>query len=174
VLSGQQGGANSNPSQWIGKVHDITGKYPGIWNGDFGFSQNDIDNRQTVINEAKAEWSAGALPGLMMHACRPDVATCDFEGGSDPVNGSKLSDAEWQQVITDGTTLNTDYKHKLDQFVPYFQQLKDAGVTVLFRPLHEMNEGWAWWGGRASRRAAGSTCPSTSSSSRPPLPADRR
>ena len=28
VLSGQQGGANSNPSQWISKVHDITGKYP--------------------------------------------------------------------------------------------------------------------------------------------------
>ena len=26
VLSGQQGGANSNPSQWISKVHDITGK----------------------------------------------------------------------------------------------------------------------------------------------------
>ncbi|WP_340643627.1 glycosyl hydrolase [Streptomyces spinosirectus] len=148
VLSGQQGGANSNPSQWISKVHDITGKYPGIWNGDFGFSQNDIDNRQTVINEAKAECNAGALPGLMMHACRPDVATCAFEGGSDPVNGSKLSDAEWSQVITDGTTLNNDYKAKLQQFVPYFQQLQDAGIPVLFRPLHEMNEGWAWWGGR--------------------------
>nr|WSX75052.1 glycosyl hydrolase [Streptomyces sp. NBC_00899] len=149
VLSGQQGGANSSPSQWISKVHDITGKYPGIWNGDFGFSQNDIDNRQTVVNEAKAEWNNGALPGLMMHACRPDVATCAFEGGSNPVNGSKLSDPEWQQVITDGTTLNTDYKRKLDQFVPYFQQLKDAGIPVLFRPLHEMNEGWAWWGGRS-------------------------
>ncbi|WP_333771443.1 glycosyl hydrolase, partial [Streptomyces sp. IBSBF 2435] len=28
-------------------------------------------------------------------------------------------------------------------------QLKDAGVPVLFRPLHEMNEGWAWRGGRS-------------------------
>ena len=148
VLSGQQGGANSNPSQWISKVHDITGKYPGIWNGDFGFSQDDINNRQTVINEAESEWADGALPGLMMHACRPDVATCDFSDGSNPVDGSKLSDAEWSQVITDGTTLNNDYKAKLDQFVPYFQQLKDAGIPVLFRPQHEMNEGWAWWGGR--------------------------
>lgn len=32
--------------------------------------------------------------------------------------------------------------------MPYFQQLKDAGIPVLFRPLHEMNQGWAWWGGR--------------------------
>jgi mannan endo-1,4-beta-mannosidase len=148
VLSGQQGGANSDPGQWVRKVHDITGRYPGIWNGDFGFSQNDIDNRQTVINEAKAEWAAGTLPGLMMHACRPDVATCGFEGGSNPVKGSHLSNSEWQQLITDGTGLNAAYKRKLDQFVPYFQQLRGAGIPVLFRPLHEMNEGWAWWGGR--------------------------
>ncbi|MFB7775988.1 glycosyl hydrolase [Streptomyces bauhiniae] len=148
VLSGQQGGANSDPAYWTQRVHDITGKYPAIWNGDFGFSQNDIDNRQKVIDQAKTEWNNGSLPGLMMHACRPDVATCNFEGGSNPVKGSKLSDAEWQQVITDGTSLNTAYKRKLDQFGSYFQQLKDAGIPVLFRPLHELNEGWAWWGGR--------------------------
>ncbi|MEE4543087.1 glycosyl hydrolase [Streptomyces sp. V4-01] len=148
VLSGQQGGANSDPAQWVRKAHDITGLYPGVWNGDFGFSQDDINNRQTVVDEARTEWANGTIPGLMMHACRPDVATCSFEGGSNPVKGSKLSDAEWSQLITDGSTLNNDYKRKLDQFVPYFQQLKDAGVPVLFRPQHELNEGWAWWGGR--------------------------
>ncbi|MDT0417537.1 glycosyl hydrolase [Streptomyces sp. DSM 41982] len=148
VLSGQQGGANSDPAYWTARVHDITGEYPAVWNGDFGFSQNDIDNRQKVVDQAKTEWNNGSLPGLMMHACRPDVATCSFEGGADPVKGSKLSDSEWQQVVTDGTSLNSAYKRKLDQFVPYFQQLKSAGVPVLFRPLHELNEGWAWWGGR--------------------------
>ena len=77
----------------------------------------------------------------------PDVGTCEFNGG---VNGSRLSDAEWtQQIITNGTSLNNAYKAKLDTAVPYLQQLKDAGVPVLFRPLHEMNEGWAWWGGRS-------------------------
>ncbi|GMA24039.1 hypothetical protein GCM10025864_17980 [Luteimicrobium album] len=148
TLSGQQGGANADPGQWVRKVHDITGVYPAVWNGDFGFSQNDIDHRQTVVDYAEAQWAAGTLPGLMMHACRPDVATCSFEGGASPVKGSHLSDSEWSALLTDGTALNTDYKHKLDQFVPYFQQLKDAGIPVLFRPLHEMNEGWAWWGGR--------------------------
>jgi mannan endo-1,4-beta-mannosidase len=33
--------------------------------------------------------------------------------------------------------------------VPYLRQLKDAGVPVLFRPFHEMNETWNWWGGRS-------------------------
>jgi mannan endo-1,4-beta-mannosidase len=26
------------------------------------------------------------------------------------------------------------------------QQLKDAGVVVLWRPFHEMNGDWFWWG----------------------------
>ena len=155
TLSGQQGGATGNPAQWVAKVHDITGQYPGLFGGDFGFSQNDINSRQTMINQVKTEWANGTLSSITMHACRPDVATCDFEGGSNPVKGSKLSSAEWTQVVTAGTSLNNAYRAKLDQFVPYFQQLKDAGIPVMFRPLHELNEGWAWWGGNANA-AAGS------------------
>jgi mannan endo-1,4-beta-mannosidase len=28
------------------------------------------------------------------------------------------------------------------------QELKDAGVIVLWRPFHEMNGGWFWWGAK--------------------------
>ncbi|SEN79981.1 mannan endo-1,4-beta-mannosidase [Actinacidiphila rubida] len=135
----------SNPSQYTAQAHAITGRWPGLWGGELGFRADDIANRQTMVDQAKTEWANGSLVNLTWHMCRPDVASCEFDGG---VNGSTLSDAEWQQLITDGTTLNADYKAKLDTAVPYFQQLKDAGVPVLFRPLHEMNEGWAWWGGR--------------------------
>jgi mannan endo-1,4-beta-mannosidase len=147
-LSGQQDGPNSNPSQWYRKVHDITGLYPGVWGGDFGFSQNDIDNRQIVINQAKAAWAAGTIPAMTWHACATFVATCQFEGGSWPVKGSRLDDSQWNELVTDGTALNNAWKTRLAQAVPYFQQLEDAGIPVLFRPQHEMNEGWSWWGGR--------------------------
>jgi mannan endo-1,4-beta-mannosidase len=30
TLSGQQGGSTGNPAQWVTKVHDITGQYPGL------------------------------------------------------------------------------------------------------------------------------------------------
>lgn len=135
----------SNPSQYTAQAHAATGRWPGLWGGELGFRADDIANRQTMVDQAETEWANGSLVNLTWHMCRPDVASCEFDGG---VNGSKLSDAEWQQLITPGTTLNNDYKAKLDTAVPYFQQLKDAGVPVLFRPLHEMNEGWAWWGGR--------------------------
>ncbi|MGA5731549.1 glycosyl hydrolase [Streptomyces seoulensis] len=135
----------SNPAQYTAQAHSLTGKWPGLWGGELGFRADDIANRQTLINQAKTEWNNGSLVSLTWHMCRPDVATCEFDGG---INGSRLSDAEWQQLITNGTSLNTAYKNKLEGAVSYLQQLKDAGVPVLFRPLHEMNEGWAWWGGR--------------------------
>ncbi|MEW2521549.1 glycosyl hydrolase [Actinacidiphila alni] len=136
----------SNPSQYTAQAHSITGKWPGLWGGELGFTAADIANRQTMINQAKTEWANGSLVNLTWHMCRPDVATCSFENGG--INGSKLSDPDWSQLITNGSSLNNAYKAKLDTAVPYFQQLKDAGIPVLFRPLHEMNEGWAWWGGR--------------------------
>jgi mannan endo-1,4-beta-mannosidase len=138
----------SSPGQYTAQAHTLTGKWPGLWGGELGFTATDIANRQTMINQAKTEWANGSLVNLTWHMCRPDVATCDFSTGPNPINGSSLTDAEWTQLITNGTTLNNDYKAKLDTAVPYFQQLKDAGIPVLFRPLHEMNDGWAWWGGR--------------------------
>ena len=136
----------SNPSQYTSQAHTITGKYPGLWGGELAFTATDIANRQTMINQAKTEWANGSLVTLTWHMCRPDVATCAFSGG---VNGSSLSASEWTQLITNGTSMNNAYKAKLDTAVPYLQQLKDAGVPVLFRPLHEMSDGWAWWGGRS-------------------------
>nr|WP_250647442.1 glycosyl hydrolase [Streptomyces sp. CLI2509] len=135
----------ADPSRYTAQAHDLTGKWPGLWGGELGFRADDVAQRQALVNQAKTEWANGSLVSLTWHMCRPDVATCEFEGG---INGSRLSDSEWQQLTTDNSALNKAFKAKLDTAVPYLTQLKDAGVPVLFRPLHEMNEGWAWWGGR--------------------------
>ncbi len=36
----------------------------------------------------------------------------------------------------------------MDRIAGYLKELQDAGVPVLFRPYHEMNGNWFWWGGR--------------------------
>ncbi len=137
---------NSAPSIWTAKVHDITGVYPGLWGGDFLFSADDIAHRQTMVDQAKREWANGSLVALMWHMCPPTMAEpCDW--GTSGIQ-SDLSDSQWNDLVTNGTALNGAWKARLDAIVPYLQQLKDAGVPVLWRPLHEMNDGWAWWGGR--------------------------
>ncbi|MFB9834832.1 glycosyl hydrolase [Actinoallomurus acaciae] len=136
---------NASPALWTGKVHDITGVYPGLWGGDFLYSQDDIALRSTMVAEARNERNAGSLVALMWHMCPPTMSEpCGWESGVE----SHLTDNQWSELVTNGTALNNAWKARLDAIVPYLQGLKDAGVPVLWRVLHEMNDGWAWWGGR--------------------------
>ena len=34
----------------------------------------------------------------------------------------------------------------MDVIAWFLAQLREAGVPVLWRPYHEMNGGWFWWG----------------------------
>ena len=36
----------------------------------------------------------------------------------------------------------------MDTVIPFLQQLKEARVPVLWRPYHEMNGAWFWWGNK--------------------------
>ncbi|RKN10896.1 glycoside hydrolase family 26 protein [Streptomyces radicis] len=145
---------NSWPSQYTAQVHAITGVYPGLWGGDFLFRADDVAHRQTMIDQAKTEWANGSLVSLTWHVCPPTRgSSCDWDSGTGIMDD--LSDAQWDELVTEGTPLNQAWKSRLDEAVPHLQQLEDAGVPVLWRPLHEMNDPWAWWGGR--RGADGSS-----------------
>lgn len=136
---------NSDPVSWTNWIYSVTGKYPGLWGGDFLYLTDDIQHRETMINEAKNQWNNGALVTLMWHVCPPTIPEpCNWENGIT----STLSNAQWNALVTDGTPLNNQWKKRIDSIVPYFQYLQCNGVEVLWRPLHEMNANWCWWCGR--------------------------
>jgi hypothetical protein len=136
---------NSNPTQYTAQIFSTTGKYPALWSGDFLFASSDISARQTMINQAKTQWSAGAVINLMYHACPPTQGEpCAWSGGV----LSSLTNAQWTELTTNGTALNNTWKARLDVIAGYLQDLKNNGVEVLFRPFHEMNQGVFWWAGR--------------------------
>ncbi|AKJ27206.1 mannan endo-1,4-beta-mannosidase [Caldimonas brevitalea] len=129
---------------YTNKVKDITGKLPGLWSGDFNFHGND-GMRWEVVHEAERQFKAGALVNLMWHVCPPTQDDgCGWEGGIK----SHLSDQQWNDLITDGGELNRKWKARMDEVAVYLQYLEDKGVEVMWRPLHEMNQGNFWWGGR--------------------------
>jgi mannan endo-1,4-beta-mannosidase len=135
----------SLPDQWTNAINETTGKYPGFWSSDFLFEQDSMDNRQMIIDEAIKQWDQGAIVHLMYHACPPTTSeACEWEGGVK----SHLSDDQWNDLITDGSNLNNIWKSRLDRIAVNLQSLKDRRIEVLWRPLHEMNQGVFWWGGR--------------------------
>lgn len=137
---------NAKPAMWTEFIKETTGKYPALWSGDFLFQQENIDERWTMIYEAKKQWDKGAIINLMWHACPPvSGEPCGWDPG---LLNDLLSDEQWQELITEGTPLNKKWKLRMDDIAIYLQYLEDNGVEVLFRPLHEMNQGLFWWGGR--------------------------
>jgi mannan endo-1,4-beta-mannosidase len=135
----------SDPDLYTDSLFTLTTKYPALWSSDFLFQQDNINNRWKMIYEAEEQWNKGAVVQIMFHTCPPTNAEpCGWNGGV----LSSLTDDEWNQLVTEGTTLYNNWITRLDIIAPYLQYLKDKGVEVLFRPLHEMNQGVFWWGGR--------------------------
>jgi mannan endo-1,4-beta-mannosidase len=148
ILSGQHNFPNT-VSRYSDRILELTGSYPAIFGQDFGFSGGeDKDStlgRPSMIAEVIRQYHRGAVIALTWHAVRPtEDEPVTFH---DSVQGH-LSDWEWQQLLAPGTDLHARWEKQVDRIAGYLRELQDAGVPVLFRPYHEMNGNWFWWGGR--------------------------
>ncbi|MDB5006324.1 MAG: mannan endo,4-beta-mannosidase [Mucilaginibacter sp.] len=143
ILSGQQN-YNSDLNVFSDSAKIIAGKYPAVWGSDF-INWGDKDLGPQIVNEAIKKSREGYLITLMWHEGKPtDEPPYSFEKN---VKG-KMTDAEWNELVTPGTALNKRWLAQIDVIAGYLKQLKTAGVTVLWRPYHEMNGVWFWWGNR--------------------------
>jgi len=148
TIAGQHNFPNT-VSRYSDRVYDLTGEYPGIFGQDFGFSGGDDKDstlgRPSMIEEVIRQYRNGAVIALTWHSVRPtEDEPVTFR---DSVQGH-LTDWEWRQLLTPGTDLNMRWCRQVDRIAGYLKELQDAGVPVLFRPYHEMNGNWFWWGGR--------------------------
>jgi mannan endo-1,4-beta-mannosidase len=138
---------------------DYIGKTPVIWSQDFGFSkEGDKDcylARPEIIKEAIRQYKSGAIVTLCWHAVPP---TAEEPVTFQPVPGAtsralasvqgQLTDEQFKDILTKGTELNKQWMKQVDVIAGFLRQLQDAHVPVLWRPYHEMNGNWFWWGGR--------------------------
>ena len=146
---------NLKPSGSTDRIYNDTGVIPAIWSNDFLYNASYANDKQRhkMIDEMIKQWNNGAIVQLLLHVAPPTVTPEDEKKGV-PWNGAKnavisdLTDKQWDDLLTEGGSLNTNWKRRLDVYAKYMQQLKDAGVVFLFRPFHEMNQHVFWWGGR--------------------------
>lgn len=136
-----------------------TGRTPIIFGSDWGFAKaGDKDSflaRPDIVQQAIREHEKGAIVALCWHAVPPtadEPITFQPLPGSDPsrlasVQG-RLLDAQFRDILTPGTPLYAKWCAQVDTIAGYLRQLQDAHVPVLWRPYHEMNGDWFWWGAR--------------------------
>jgi mannan endo-1,4-beta-mannosidase len=65
-------------------------------------------------------------------------------GSQNPDGLKKVTSLD--DLIDPSKPVNLAWMRKLDRVAAALQELKDAGVIVLWRPMQEMNGNWFWWG----------------------------
>ena len=136
-----------------------TGKVPAVFSSDLGHSKaGDADSylaRPDIVQEAIRQHQLGAVVTLCWHAVPPtadEPVTFQQLPNSDPKNlksvQGKLLDEQFKDLLTPGTALYQKWCSQVDAIAVFLKQLQDAHVPVLWRPYHEMNGDWFWWGGR--------------------------
>jgi mannan endo-1,4-beta-mannosidase len=143
IISGQHN-FNHQLNLYSDSSYALTGKYPALWGSDFILSGTS-DLGQDIVNEAIKKWQQGYIVTLMWHQGRP-IDEPPY-GWKESVQG-KLTDAQWNELVTQGTALNKKWLAQIDKIAGYLKQLQDAHVPVLWRPYHEMNGVWFWWGNK--------------------------
>ncbi len=119
------------------KIFQATGRWPALISVDYAdFKSNWLDPHTT--NRLLLDyWHAGGLVSVSAHLNNPARPG----GGGLRDQGLKLAD-----MLADGTPVHERWMRQLDDLATGLQELQAAGVVVLWRPFHEMNGGWFWWG----------------------------
>ncbi len=142
VLSGQNiGHANFSLvnayQKYFKQLKEQTGLLPAILGIDYG------------SETFSASYIAQANRLLLKHWNKGGLVTVSFSP-SNPWTGGGLKErftgsAKYLDIIKQGTEANKRWYKTLDSIAYGLSQLRDAGVIVLFRPLHEMNGDFFWW-----------------------------
>ncbi len=145
-------------------VQKETGKTPAILGGDL------IDYSPSRIERMKPP-AADDVPGWIAATKRGQVLTLSWHWNAptDLIDEKKhkmpdgrIEDASWDRgFYTVATTFDVrkalsdpsgeDYKlilRDIDAIAVQLKRLQDAHVPVLWRPLHEAEGGWFWWGAK--------------------------
>jgi len=126
-------------------VKTITGSLPAMWGSDM-LPLGKLDGTlQDVVDEATRQHEKGSIITLMYHQVKP--FDHDSLGFSRSVKG-RVTDEEWEQIVTPGTPYHEMLIRKIDKVAKYLKQLQDKNIPVLWRPYHEMNGIWFWYGDR--------------------------
>ncbi len=132
IITGQQ------ESTWMGSpdyemnyIFEKTGKYPAIRGLDF--MNNDFDG----VVKRSIEWhEKGGIVTICWHT---GVVSSGYQESKDDT-------PDFEKLLTEGTDEYNKMIESWDKAAVALQKLRDAGVPVLWRPFHEFDGGWFWWG----------------------------
>lgn len=125
-------------------IKDVTGDYPAVMGCEIGKIELDwnkdldgvpFDSTRHYIQQA---YERGTVITMSWHLNNPYNGKTAWEPDSNTVKA----------ILTEGKTKEA-YATWLDKVAVYIQSIKDkkgVAIPIIFRPFHELNGSWFWWG----------------------------
>ncbi|MGC4087389.1 MAG: glycosyl hydrolase [Polyangiaceae bacterium] len=149
LISGQQG------IGYVPGIAKLTGREPALVGFDLmDYSPSRVARgaRSHEIEDAIAWWQKRhGIVAVCWHWNAPSKLYDD--SGREWWRGFYTSATSFDLEAALADTESADYKllvSDIDAIAEQLQRLEDAGVPVLFRPLHEASGGWFWWGAKGA------------------------
>ena len=135
-------------------VNQVTGKYPAILGLDYTNVELPQGGWQDWVTQLALQWHAlGGIVTFCWHwkvPKNPASLAKPFEwmNGNDAAFYTKdISGFDLKAVLADPDCRHYQWLlQSIDRVAGQLLRLQDAGVPVLWRPLHEAAGGWFWWG----------------------------
>jgi len=149
ILSGQQ---DLSQADWL---FAQIGKRPAVLGLDMmDYSPSRVERGTTsdAAERAIEWWKAGGIVAFCWHWNAP-TGLIDQPGGREWYKGFNTNASTFDIARAMANPLSEDYKlleRDIDAIAEQLIKLRDAGVPVLWRPLHEAEGGWFWWGAKGA------------------------
>ena len=126
----------------------VMGAEPGYIDVDMHslpFISGDATNRIVSDVTAYAMQGTGFVT-LSAHWLTPTtkIADATLQGANN--SRTMLTAEQYNNVMTAGTAENANFLEELAIDAAFIRKLKDNGISVIFRSMHEGNQGYFWWG----------------------------
>ena len=151
IISGQH--TQTVPMEEIEYIKGVTGKEPKLRGFELlsyspNINYNDADeacltevyeNRNTLEEAMKWAKNTDGILTFTFHWFSP-------LGGRDKSFYSEHTSFDPEKVLTEGTAERDAFFHDLHVIAKLLLPFKDAHIPILWRPFHESDGKWFWWG----------------------------
>lgn len=153
IITGQH--TQTVPMEEIGHIYELTGQKPKLQGFELlAYSPNinyedtseacmtEVrENRETVETALKWAMETKGIVSFCFHWFSPI-------GGKDKSFYTEHTDFDPERVLEEGTPEREAFYHDLDVIAEELRRFQEKSIPILWRPLHESEGGWFWWGSK--------------------------
>lgn len=153
ILTGQH--TQTIPMEEREYIHKVTGRYPKVVGFELlSYSPNINYENATEACLTEIYENRGTLDTAMKLAKTTDsILTFSFHwfspiGGSDKAFYTEHTDFDPTLVLKEGTKQREAFFHDMDVIAKELQKFAEEDIPILWRPFHETEGTWFWWGSK--------------------------